>query len=101
MPVNRHEITANDFNLFLKVQRSVSQSDMHGTTNVRRIRAPHGGGGGGGGGVNGGSKLKRCASLPAQKQRQTTIAANSDTRTLKTQLESSAESLGKCKTKID
>lgn len=68
---------------------------MHGTTNVRRIRAPNGGGVGGIGAVNGGSKLKRCASLPAQKQRQTMIAAHNETRTLKTQLESSAESLGK------
>lgn len=71
---------------------------MHGTTNIRRIRAPNvgnGGGGGGGVGANGGTKLKRCASLPAQKQRQTMIAANNETRNLKTQLESSVESLGK------
>lgn len=83
----------------LKVQRSASQSDMHGTNNVRRIRAPNAGSGGGGGvvGANGGSKLKRCASLPAQKQRQTMIAANNETRNLKTQLESSVESLGKWK----
>lgn len=89
------------FLLFLKVQRSASQSDMHGTTNVRRIRAPNAGtgGGGGGGGIgvgsaNSGTKLKRCASLPAQKQRHTIIAANNETRNLKTQLESSVESLG-------
>lgn len=89
------------FLCFLKVQRSVSQSDMHGTTNVRRIRNSHIGNGGGGGCVGGigsansGTKLKRCASLPAQKQRQTIIAANNETRNLKTQLESSVESLGK------
>lgn len=72
--------------LRLQVQRSASQSDMHGTTNNRRLRPLP---------VTGtaGTKLKRCASLPAQKQRNVVITQN-ENHNLKTQLESSVESLG-------
>lgn len=43
---------------------------------------------------NNGTKLKRCASLPAQK-RTVPYVNSKDLKNLKTQLESSAESLGK------
>lgn len=74
-----------------QVQRSVSQSDMH-ATNARCIRTSN---------INAtlasnnnGTKLKRCASLPAQK-RSVPHVNSKDIKNLKTQLESSAESLGK------
>lgn len=70
---------------FLKVQRSASQSDVHGS-NTRRLRPTTIG--------NQTTKLKRCASLPAQK-RQIIVTTNVDVKNLKTQLESSVESLGK------
>lgn len=66
-----------------QVQRSASQSDIPGTH--RRIRSSPGG-----------TKLKRCASLPAQKHR----IVPEDKRHLKTQLESSVESLGMSHTYI-
>lgn len=73
------------------MQRSVSQSDMH-APNARCIRASN---------INStsasndnGTKLKRCASLPAQR-RSVPYVNSKDIKNLKTQLESSAESLGK------
>lgn len=73
--------------LFVKVQRSVSQGDMH-DTNGRRVRST----------ItctatNNGTKLKRCASLPAQK-RPIPLLSTKETENLKLQLESSVESLG-------
>lgn len=75
---------------YYQVQRSVSQSDMHDsnakcirTSNINSTLASN---------ING-TKLKRCASLPAQ--RRSVLYVNSkDIKNLKTQLESSAESLG-------
>lgn len=72
----------------MKVQRSVSQSDVHGN-NGRRVRPT----------IVGNpstTKLKRCASLPAQK-RQIIVNTNVDVKNLKAQLESSVESLGELK----
>ncbi|XP_031631697.1 blastoderm-specific protein 25D isoform X2 [Contarinia nasturtii] len=68
-----------------KVQRSVSQGDMHdnGRRNVRSIVSSAN---------NNGTKLKRCASLPAQK-RNVPYISRKDTENLKLQLESSVESL--------
>ncbi|XP_037048251.1 ninein isoform X4 [Bradysia coprophila] len=57
----------------LKVQRSSSHSDIHGSKRRRPLT---------------GTKLKRCASLPAQKPKKDERAQ------LQTQLESSVESLG-------
>lgn len=78
---------------FLQVQRSVSQGDMN-DANGRRIRsstttvACSA--------TNNGTKLKRCASLPAQKQRSVPYMSSKETENLKLQLESSVESLGEC-----
>lgn len=44
--------------------------------------------------TNNGTKLKRCASLPAQKQRSVPYMSSKETANLKLQLESSVESLG-------
>lgn len=44
--------------------------------------------------TNNGTKLKRCASLPAQKQRSVPYMSSKATENLKLQLESSVESLG-------
>lgn len=55
---------------------------MHGG-GQRRMRPSSGGG----------TKLKRCASLPAQQKQRVAV---DDKRQLKTQLESSVESLGTC-----
>lgn len=74
-----------------QVQRSVSQSDMHApnarcipASNKNSTLASN----------NNGTKLKRCASLPAQR-RSVPYINSKDIKNLKTQLESSAESFGK------
>lgn len=76
----------------MQVQRSVSQSDMHDSngrqtrqTNESRLTAEVS--------IYSGTKLKRCASLPAQQHPRNAYAK--DTPNLKTQRESSVESLGK------
>ncbi|XP_055309722.1 blastoderm-specific protein 25D isoform X2 [Sitodiplosis mosellana] len=69
-----------------KVQRSVSQGDMH-DTNGRRVRSSVSCSA-----SNNVTKLKRCASLPAQK-RNVPYMSSKETENLKLQLEGSVESL--------
>lgn len=76
--------------VLLQVQRSVSQGDMN-DTNGRRVRSTAVACSA----TNNGTKLKRCASLPAQKQRSVPYMSSKETENLKLQLESSVESLGK------
>lgn len=69
------------------MQRSVSQGDMH-DTNGKHIRTSVTSNA-----SNNGTKLKRCASLPAQK-RNVPYMNSREKENLKLQLESSVESLG-------
>ena len=55
-----------------KVQRSASQSDIHGSKRRRPVMA-------GGTGVN---RLKRCASLPTHRQRPTVVESKRNTTTV-------------------
>lgn len=69
--------------IFQQVQRSSSQSEIHGIARRRPTS---------------GSKLKRCASLPAQKRRTREQMQKQQESIAKNQLASSVESLGKLKT---
>lgn len=80
--------------LYIQVQRSVSQSDMHDSSGRRGVRLSNTNTTSSDATVHSGTKLKRCASLPAQKQQNIPFAKD-----LKTQRESSVESLGKLKIK--
>lgn len=79
------------FGVTTQVQRSVSQGDMN-DANGRRIRSSNAIAACSA--TNNGTKLKRCASLPAQKQRSVPYMSSKETENLKLQLESSVESLG-------
>lgn len=78
----------------IQVQRSVSQGDMNDASG-RRIRSSNiVAAAAACSATNNGTKLKRCASLPAQKQRSVPYMSSKETENLKLQLESSVESLG-------